>query len=94
MLDGWQWLTTNADWDQSWAVGTGLLQYKRNEIRLTIRIPKTSQALCKPWLQIKFLVPEVAGILSSHGDPENWWIFNGRIKPSWILKSEAKHDEA
>lgn len=93
ITDGYQWITTNSDWNQEWAVGTGMLPYKRNEVRLTIKIPKTSLSDCIPWSRLRFLIPNTADILGSRGDPENWWVFDGRIKPSWIVKfDEVKND--
>lgn len=32
------------------------------------------------------LVPD----FNTYGDPENWWVFKGRIKPSWIKTVEKK----
>lgn len=81
-----QWITKNPDFEQSWAEGTGRLPYKRNEVRLTIEIPFEEMPNCKPWDQMKFLVPEVAQDLNCMGDPENWHIYSGAIKPSWIKK--------
>lgn len=80
-----QWITKNPSFDQSWAKGTGRLPYERNEVRLTIEIPLKEMINCKPWSQMKFLTPEVAEFLSCMGDPENWHIFSGRIKPAWII---------
>lgn len=87
-LFGWQWLTTNADWDQSWAEGTGRLPYRRNEVRLTIEIPEQYMDHLQPWSQVRFLVPDVGPLLSMYGDPENWWLFRGSVRPEWIRKIE------
>jgi hypothetical protein len=78
-----QWLTKNKSFDQSWSHGTGLLPYKRNEVRLTIEIPIEKIENCKPWTQMQFLVPDVAKELSAFGDPEN---------PEWISFIEHKGD--
>ncbi len=88
-----QWITTNPEFEQSWAEGTGRLPYKRNEVRLTLEIPLEEMENCKPWTQMKFLVPEVANDLSAYGDPENWHIFSGRIKPQWITEIEFKNQQ-
>ena len=85
-LQNKQWITVNPDFDQSWAVGTGFLPYKRNEVRITIKIPLEKMENCKPWSQMKFLTPLVANDLSCMGDPENWWIYQGEIKPKWITE--------
>lgn len=83
-LFGKQWLTKNPEYEQSWAKGTGRLPYKRNEVRLTIEIPEENERDCKPWTQMMFLVADVAEQLSCMGDPENWYVFDGNIRPHWI----------
>lgn len=70
-----QWLTVNPSFDQDWAVGTGTLPYKRNEVRLSIEIHSNDMINCRPWTQMQFLTPLVAKDLSAYGDPENWWIY-------------------
>jgi hypothetical protein len=81
-----QWITKNPSFDQGWSVGTGRLPYKRNEVRLTIKFPLEAFENIKPWTQMKFLVPLVAEDLESSdlADPENWYIYQGAVKPSWI----------
>lgn len=88
-----QWLTKNESFAQGWSVGTGRLPYKRNEVRLTVEIPLSEMENCKPWTQMRFLTPLVAYDLedSPHADPENWWIYQGKIKPDWI--KEILHNE-
>lgn len=81
-----QWITINPDFDQSWSAGTGRLPYMRNEVRLTVKIPLKYLEFCKPWSQMRFLTPEVAKDLESFGDPENWYIFQGPIRPEWIVE--------
>lgn len=81
-----QWITTNPEFDQSWLNPESKLPYKRNEVRLTIDIPDHAMIYAKPWMQMKFLVPEVAKDLSAFGDPENWWIYSGNIPAQWITK--------
>lgn len=88
-----QWLTRNPDFQQSWAVGTGRLPYKRNEIRLTVEIPLEKLENCKPWTQMKFLVPNVAKDLSAFGDPDNWWIYQGTIDPKFIIKIDENPNQ-
>lgn len=87
-----QWLTKKKEFDQGWSVGTGILPYKRNEIRLTLEIPLNKIENVKPWTQMKFLVPEVANDLeaSDLADPENWMIYQGEIKPEWIIEIKEK----
>lgn len=87
-----QWITINPEFDQSWAVGSGILPYKRNEVRLTIELPLAEIENCKPWSQMRFLTPAVAKDLEAYGDPENWHIFQGRIKPQWITQVDYNKD--
>lgn len=84
-----QWLTTNPTFEQSWLNPDSKLPYKRNEVRLTINIPEHGKPFCKPWTQMKFLVPEVAEYLSAFGDPENWYVYDGQIPPSWIIEEKT-----
>lgn len=81
-----QWITKNSSFNQGWSIGTGILPYKRNEVRLTIEVPTNKMENCKPWSQMKFLCPLVAKDLedSPLADPENWYIYQGEIKPQWI----------
>lgn len=80
---GWQWLTTNPDWQQEWQALSSL-PYPRNAHRLTIRIPKFHARRLHDWRRV---VPgSMAAILGAFGDPENWRLFHGRIKPAWISR--------
>ena len=83
---GFQWLTSNPNFDQSWAEGTGLLPYKRNAFRLTVRVPRRHQKHLFRWVKacIDFH-QETARALNAYGDPQNWWIFRGWIRPSWVV---------
>ena len=92
ILRGYQWLTSNGNWDQKWAEGTGRLPYKRNEVRFTVQIPMSQSILLKQWTDVgPSLVPqETYDILTSCGDPENWWVFAGTIPPDWLTHCENK----
>lgn len=81
-----QWITKNPEFNQGWAVGTGRLPYSRTEVRLKIEIPLEKMENCKPWSQMKFLTPLVANDLEDieFADPDNWYIYQGSIKPQWI----------
>jgi hypothetical protein len=82
---GWQWLTTNPDFRQEWAEGTGRLPYRRNEVRITVIVPAADfLSRCRTWSQVRFLVPDVADTLDAFGDPENWWVYEGSIPPDWL----------
>jgi len=83
-LSPWQWLTKNDSFEQEWAIGTGRLPYKTNEVRFNVDIPESNIKSLMSWNQAKFMVPEVADILSTYGDPENWFVYNGIIYPKWL----------
>jgi len=89
-LPDWQWLTTNPDFQQEWAnTEYTMLSYDRTAFRLTVIIPKTARKQLFKWLDIcdRFPIDEY---LNAYGDPENWYVFNGRIKPGWIREVEKK----
>jgi hypothetical protein len=81
---GYQWLTTNPAFEQEWAKGTGRLPYQRNEVRITVDVPPKRLGDLMPWTRARFMVPEVADMLSEFGDPENWWLYHGVVSPQWI----------
>lgn len=80
-----QWLTSNPSFDQSWQRKSSL-PYHRNDFRLKIHIPKSRRKDLYKWEDYLYELtdPTMADILSSKGDPENWYLFHGVIKPSWI----------
>lgn len=81
-----QWLTRNESFDQEWARGTGRLPYKRNEVRITFEIPEDDRRLI-PWKgRGELLTPLVAKDLSAFGDPENWFVYDGRVSPELITE--------
>jgi hypothetical protein len=80
---GWQWVTTNPNWDQAWDSGT-TLPYSRTAHRLTVKVPKAHGWRLHRWRRV---VPGyMAEVLGAEGDPENWLLFHGRIKPAWIWR--------
>ena len=74
-----QWLTQNPEKAQSWNENS-TLPYDRTEYRLTVKIPKAHRRKLIPWR----LIEDMSPILSSDGDPDNWYVFDGIIKPGWI----------
>ena len=90
LIPGFQWLTLNPDFQQEWAnTKYSTLSYDRTEYRLTVVIPKTARDRLFKWLDICDSLP-IDEAMNAYGDPENWYIFEGRIKPSWIRKVEKK----
>ena len=86
MIDNTQWLTGNPNFEQSWQLHS-TLPYDRTANRLTIHIPKLSMKNLISWCQDgRILTPEFYDILSTHGDPENWFIYLGGIPPEWIIE--------
>lgn len=76
-----QWLTLNPSFDQEWEKYSSL-PYRRNDYRITLKIPKLNENLGR-WLSIcqHPIFKETAEILNEYGDPENWFIYKGRIRP-------------
>jgi len=90
LLPGWQWLTTNPDFNQGWAnTEYTTLPYDRTAFRLTVVIPKTAQKKLFKWLDICNRLP-IDSHFNAYGGPENWYVFRGRIKPSWIRQIVQK----
>jgi len=102
MLPGYQWLTSNKAFQQSWCDPRySSLPYLRNAFRITVNIPKSEK---KPggrlikWLDfLKAAKDEkllFAGkILNSCGDPQNWYLFRGTVKKEWFVKVSRNPDE-
>lgn len=88
LTDGYQWLTTSADFNQEWCKESSL-PYDRTEYRLTIKIPKLRKNNLFQWLDI-CKTNKLAKDLNSFGDPENWWLYKGVVMPQWIKKCNSK----
>ncbi len=87
---GWQWLTSNPDFKQEWAnPDFSTLPYDRTGVRFTIVIPKTARSNLYRWLDVS-KSPLIDPAMNAFGDPENWWVFKGRVKPAWIRKVVEK----
>lgn len=87
-ITGYQWLTVNPDFQQSWN-GQINVKYDRAAVRLTIEIPSIWQNKVQNWLQVCRKLSDVHDDLNCFGDPENWRLFKGVIRPAWI-KSVVK----
>lgn len=91
---GYQWLTANPSFEQAWCdPKTSTLPYRRDDIRITIKIPKTSMNSLIPWIplwkRLKNYIPLVKH-LNDFGDPENWYVFNGNIPSGWFRGIEYR----
>jgi len=86
-----QWLTKNPSFIQPWHdPDLTKLAYDRRVNRLTVKIPTKSQLYLWDWKTIekKFKRYFIRGF-DFHEDRINWFIFNGRIKPSWIREIDT-----
>jgi hypothetical protein len=88
LIPGYQHLTTNKDFNQSWQDQRySSLPYNRNDVRLTIKIPFKHCRNVLNWLDFSKNFP-TSEILNSHGDPYNWRVYRGSIPKEWISKVE------
>lgn len=86
LIDGFQWLTRNKSPEQSWCAERILVPYRRDEFRITLKIPKGERKEnLIPWLDFckEYRMP-LAKDLNGLGDPENWYLFRGRVSPGWF----------
>lgn len=90
ILPGWQWLTTSPAWHQAWNV-RHTITYDRAAFRLTIKVPTSARRYLYRWVRIcKELAPASWRNLNSKGDPENWYLYRGRVRPSWVRRVDAR----
>lgn len=85
---GWQWLTINPDWEQSWCDPKySQLPYRRDEFRITIAVPKFAYPQVLRWLDFCAKhAPESATELNARPhDPQNWRLFHGPIPATWFV---------
>lgn len=89
LIPGFQWLTKNKSFDQSWCDPKySSLPYARNEYRITIKIPRAQKKNLIRWPDYfeQKLVETGASILNEFGDPENWYLFKGIVDSKWFKK--------
>lgn len=92
LIKGYQWLTRNSSFDQSWC-GHSSLPYNRNDYRIQLAIPKKYQKNLHKWLPCGKIWSSFEN-LGAHGDPENWYLYNGFIIPKWFKKIKGNPDAA
>ena len=93
LIPGYQWLTSNPKFHQEWAnTEYTTLPYDRTAYRLTVVIPKAARDRLFRWFDICDKLP-IDEAMNAYGDPENWFVFQGRIKPGWIRRVEQKEKE-
>jgi len=87
-----QWLTEDSNRDnQEWCHPEySTLPYDRCANLLTVVIPKSSRANLRRWTDCgPLLVPRAHyEMLNSFGDPSKYWLYFGRMPPSWIRSCE------
>jgi hypothetical protein len=83
VVSGYQWLTSNPDFAQEWAEGTGRLPYRRDEVRIAVDVPAVEQYRLTGRLGWTLLTP-LAADLCACGDPDHWYVFRGDVPPSWL----------
>jgi hypothetical protein len=88
-IDGHQWLTENLNYDQAWNSMLAV-KYDRTEYRITINIPKKHHGSVLFWLDFCEENPGKFDYLNTYGDPWNWRLFVGRVKPGWFGKIDRK----
>lgn len=89
LIPGFQWLTKNKSFDQSWTdPKLSTLPYQRNEYRITIKVPRASRKNLIRWLDYfeQKLKGSEASVLNDFGDPENWYLFKGIVESKWFKK--------
>jgi len=85
-INGYQWLTTNSSFDdQKWEKPSGILKYRRNEYRITIKIPKAKRQNLIKWTDfIKEMKLNITEHLNAFGGHEDWYLYHGKVKPKWF----------
>ena len=90
LISGYQWLTSNGEFQQTWNEGS-TLAYDRTECRITIILPKVEKFNLFKWTEFGKDNP-LFNDMNSFGDPENWWLFKGVIIPYWIADIHYKKE--
>lgn len=87
-LTGYQWLTSNPEFNQSWNENSSL-SYDRTEYRITVNLPNEVRHCLLKWTEFGKDNP-LYNDLSLYGDSENWYLFKGVVIPYWFSKIESK----
>ena len=90
LINGYQWLTTNAAFLQTWNQYS-TLPYDRTECRLTIILPNAEKFNLIKWTDFNKDNPNpLYDTLNEFGDFENWYLFKGVVIPYWIADIKYK----
>ena len=90
---GWVWLTQSPDFKQSWN-SMFMIKYDRAAVRFDVAIPDSEKGNLVKWTDGGKLLTEPATYrdLTRFGDPENWFVFRGKIPPSWFVSISLKSE--
>lgn len=97
LAPGWQWLTDDATWRQSWATRVRA-RCDRTEVRLVIEIPLLAMTRLRHWPKVaeQFgFTPDLARRFAElgGGTPESaahWYVFRGSIDAGWVVDMERR----
>lgn len=86
-MRGYQWLTLDGEWDQSWATPElSNLPYRKNEYRLTVQVPNFAMRNLVSWSEYSQKVnPPSALYIQSFRGYRHWWLYNGIIPFIWVV---------
>jgi hypothetical protein len=94
---GWQWLTSDAGWAQSWATRQSI-ECDRTECRFVVEIPLLELHRLHRWDRSAGLFgfgPDAAKRFAELGGgteeaARSWWLFKGRIPAAWLVGLERR----
>lgn len=90
---GYIWLTSSDNWDQPSLQGTGALRYGRTEVRIEVEIPEEVKHRLYKFIDHPELTP-LFDVLTSKGDPENWYVLQGIVPTGWFRKVSYDRNQA
>lgn len=92
---GFQWLTTDSEWDQGWDNQlTSGLPYRRTEYRITLEVPGFALKTLFRWSDFadKYK-PQSAQFLNMLPGAKHWYVFRGPIPAAWFLAIDRNPTE-
>lgn len=89
---GFQWLTTNADFAQSWCL-LGNLPFPKNAYRLAVLVPEHAMHRLFKWTEFCARgQPDCAEEINTPSvDFRNWFIFYGPIPYTWVIETPLRN---
>ena len=97
LVPGWQWLTTDAGWAQSWATRQSI-DCDRTECRFVVVVPLEELHRLKRWDRVAAdfgYRPETAAAFAALGGGDasssaSWYVFKGPIPAAWLVALERR----